>query len=118
MSLPKNYTPRKGDVLLVRATVKYDSYTEGDREAVSVSVGRYDSHASVGPEQIERILIPFFNVGEVVTIEGIADLWKIRAIQGDAAWVQSIDGVFKTVLARTLTIAPKTLAAEDQAVEA
>lgn len=117
MIIPTNYRPRKGDVLLVRATVRWDFNQASNGEDISISVGKYDSHATVDREQIARVLIPFFNVGEIVTIDGIAGIWQIRGIQNDACWVQSTDGVFKTIEAAALTLAPKTLADTDGSVE-
>lgn len=117
MNLPENYEARKGDIVLVRATVRYTLDSEHGPATISVSVGRYDTAVSIEPGQIERVLIPFFEVGEIVTIEGTLGLWKIRAIQDGAAWVQSPDGVFKTTSAVSLSRIPKTLAPNDDEVE-
>lgn len=118
MNLPENYEARKGDIVLVRATVRYTLDSEHGPATISVSVGRYDTVVSIEPEQIERVLIPFFEVGEIVTIgDGTLGLWKIRAIQDGAAWIQSPDGVFKTTSAVSLSRIPKTLAPNGDDVE-
>lgn len=85
MGLPKNYRARKGDILILHATVRYDQ-SRGD--SISVKVEGHNWDVTLGRDQIAGVSRVNLDKGDTVIVRGDAeDVGTILAVDGDFAWV-------------------------------
>lgn len=99
MTLPEGYLPRKGDILIVHATVEYE-----------VEPGEADVHVVVADQSYRQLAVPLkkvvglysraWEVGARVTTANGASLYlrgEVVATHGDQVWVKmDIHGVMGT----------------------
>ncbi len=78
------YRPRKGDVILVRATVRHD-WNPGSKMFTVEIPGQY-STSLIGLEDIAGIGSLAYEVGDLVEARGKTGV--IRAMAGDYVWVE------------------------------
>lgn len=100
INLPTDYKPRKGDVLLIRGTVKYDGELIGS--CAHVTVAHYSMF--VGQELIAGIESRRFKIGDILerpSSGGI--LVEVLAMHGDHIWTkETVDGGLHTFTATDL----------------
>lgn len=78
-------TLKKGDVVAVRATVKYDFETDDGRVYVDLD-GAYASGVALPPEKLLGLVHPHLVVGDRVRCGNVAG--TIMGIAGGWAWIQ------------------------------
>lgn len=111
MTLPAGYRPRKGDVVIVHATVKFDA--DSDLEGIHVKV---DYHSMrLDRNLIQGIAAYHFDPGDTVQFKDDPDHLKIVAVHGFYAWGEEIESgtMFTHPLRELKLIAPKQEKTDD-----
>lgn len=108
MTMPKGYVARKGDVVLVRARVKYDSDDAVERVHLAILDCEH-AHIAVAPEFLTGLCGREWAVDDRVTIdegdEGLVPA-TVRAVAGENVWIEYDPGGFATVGTLDLRPAP------------
>lgn len=117
MLLPEGYLPRRGDVLVLHGTVKYDVVEKEDREHDGLKVFiRLDSDHSdrrVSLDTVVGIYSRKWEPGNLVRLIGERDedVFEVVAVSGQHAWCKlekpGCDPSFGTYLANDLEAAPE-----------
>ena len=94
--IPKDYSARKGDVLIVHAVVKRDQHPDDDYVSTEIE-GHYGSFL-LNPESIKDIAWLGIEPGEEVYC-GLEDIrGTVVAIDNGQAWVRATGGYINTVI--------------------
>lgn len=109
MALPDGYRAARGDVVLVKATIKYD---EGpDNNYLHLKIGISHS-AMVERENVVELMHPHFDVNDEAMFGG--EQVRIIALHESMAWLLTADGSMVSAHLRNL----KRIPAEPIAIEA
>ena len=92
MSLPEGYLPRKGDVVILHATVRYDFDPGGsDNVSLSLSIREHDSNF-VPLDKIVGLHARHWEPGDKVRIISNGQFGEVVAVSDDAVWIKREDG--------------------------
>lgn len=107
MPLPDGYLPRKGDVLVIHATVKYDVETSDD----SIHVVPADRHSSVliKRSDIVGLHCKKWEPGDLARHDDVAV--EVIAIDGDEVWIR-VSNPDQTILNPRKVVSANELSAE------
>jgi hypothetical protein len=109
MTLPKGYLPKKGDELLIRATVKYDVDRKRDPDdPVWVHLKPVGGHNSfvASLDAVAGLHCRKWDVGAMVTSGEFEGTGEVIATHGTEVWVKDFEGDLWTVAANDLDLAP------------
>lgn len=93
-------TFRKGDIVNVRAKVRYGGDIAGSGY-VSLDLGYNGTTVSIS--QVE-LVVPHFDLGDRVELDRGEEFGRVRGVTADHVWVERDDGEFATYLARDLVL--------------
>ena len=89
MALPENYLPRKGDILVIHATVKYDADSPDETLFLTAGATSLTFHL----ENVAAIRLRNWREGEKVCDRGDRDIFgEVLAQSGEHVWVKLAGG--------------------------
>lgn len=99
------YLPREGDILTIRAKVKYD--VEAGEDTIHIRpIGAF-SDVSVPLNDTVDLYSRHWNEGDKVTLESHPGIGTVLSVCDSMVWVKFSIGTPKTIAANNLMPAPK-----------
>lgn len=105
---------RKGDIVTVRATVRYSYEITGDGR-LSIDLGIGNRIVTVDLVDVQ-LAVPHFDVGDVVVIGDTGHRATVLGTCADHVWVRT-DGGYATILALDLRLADASEAIDPSLIE-